>query len=268
MSTSAIIFSKNRAAQLDLLLNSIRRNVIAFDDISVLWAATDEDYKKGYLECEAEHPKVSFRRQKTYEFEKQVHALLRKAGDHVAFLCDDDVFYRPFYETEPGEILTEHPDVLCVSYRLGLNTTFCYPMNAEQTVPKMAPHKGIYFWQWKGKEFDWGYPGSLDGHVFRRSHLHALISTGSFSAPNQLEDLLSMACRDAVIPRMACYKESVLVGIPVNIVNTTHRNRHGEVFGRDTKDLNDRYLKGARLRPRRMKFENINAAHQEVRLAF
>ncbi len=119
-------------------------------------------------------------------------------------------------------------------------------------------------WEWAGADGDFGYPGSLDGHVFRKNDLFKLID-GDFHNPNTLEDVIVRNCRGRQ-QLMACYEKSCVVGNPVNRVNETHvGNRYGDEFYTATDDLYDRYVAGERLNPKILP-SKIRGAHQEIEL--
>lgn len=274
-----IIFSKNRAAQLDLLLRSIGcRASDVFNPIYVLYTATEKDYLKGYEICEQEHPEAIFNNERDYfghsAFQHQVETLLSHGKtDNVVFLCDDDIVLRPFLEDPtPEKILQENNSVICVSLRLGLNTTYCYPLRKEQKTPLVSlVIKDSWMWNWRNGDGDWGYPGSLDGHIFRRNMLRTLLAGCEYKNPNELEDQLSVTCgklRDAW-PLMACYETSVITGIPVNLVNDTHdKNRNGETYPKPVVELNRLYLKGQRLNLGSHRRKDVTGAHTELELSF
>lgn len=89
----ALIFSKDRACQLDLLLRSIDRHAPnLYSSLTVLWTASQREYGKGYAVCFSEHAGVKFIAES--DFEGQVRHWLRIVGPKVSFLVDDDVFYR------------------------------------------------------------------------------------------------------------------------------------------------------------------------------
>lgn len=122
--------------------------------------------------------------------------------------------------------------------------------------------------RWADAVDDWSYPGSLDGHVFRKDQLRYLVSAGEWDSPNSLEDHLSLACRrTTTTPLMACYRTSLLLGNPVNRVQTSHiKNRAGEQFPVDTFRLNADFLAGRRLLVQNLQFTDVRAAHCEVAL--
>lgn len=267
---TTVVFSKDRACQLDLLLRTIGKNAPIFEkDLHILWSGSTEEYRRSYEVCVAQHPKISFVEENS--FQTQVLRLLQNARDFVMFLCDDSVFYRPFTHGRaqmPYSILSIRDDVICVSLRLGEHTTECYPMRAAQQVPEFLKVREIRVWKWRGAQYDFGYPGSLDGHIFRKHHARALLLTGTFDNPNQMEDVLNRACHKSALASMACYQRSVLVNLPVNRVNSTHGNRFGETYPLSEEALNDRYLIGGRLSFENMRIGYVKAAHQEEKLVF
>ncbi len=130
---AAVVFSRDRACQLDLLLNSIERNGRGiFRRIYVLYLATNEDHEEGYRICAEEHPLVQFVPDGVTSF--QLTATLLSSADHGCFFTDDSVLYRLLPSEIPQDAL--HDDVLCFSLRLGRNTTWCYPHGKPQRLPR------------------------------------------------------------------------------------------------------------------------------------
>lgn len=81
-----IIFSKNRACQLDLLLRSVS---VPFDTIRVIYTADTPGFRFGYAICRKEHD-VNFIREENLK-QDTLNAI---KGGLNCFLVDDDVFYR------------------------------------------------------------------------------------------------------------------------------------------------------------------------------
>lgn len=119
----ALIFSRDRPAQLDLLLYSIEKHAShLYRSVTVLWTIYgDPDSRSaGYELCCAEHEEIVFVRER--EFEQDTRAWLSiVAGDLVSFLVDDDVFYR-----DAGR-----PERLPWSYRGG---DYDYPFSVDGNV--------------------------------------------------------------------------------------------------------------------------------------
>lgn len=270
MKITPVIFSRDRAAQLDLLLGSLDAWSAdhQFAVPWILYRATTERHDEAYRICAIERERFYFARQETDGgIVSGVSTFLREIEGYVCFLTDDSVFYRA--PTMPVHLADK---VVCHSFRLGLNTTWCYPHARPQRLPDTIGSAGgnQIVWRWQGADGDFGYPGSLDGHVFRVSHLRRMLRVAPQHAnPNRLEDHFNgwVATRlSTEFPLMTAEMTSSLVGIPVNRVNETHPNRYGDRHPFSASDLLERYLAGDRLElpgP-----EGIQGAHQELPLVF
>jgi hypothetical protein len=255
----AIIFSRDRPMQLDLLLTSLEQNAPGIFDPTVIWHAKRDDYMHGYEICAEEHPDARLLREDGLTY--QVRSLMLGI-EYVIFFTDDDVLYRP---------LGSHPLLyegwICFSLRLGDNTTYCYPLSRHQDRP-VSPQDQVVVWSWERGDGDFGYPMSLDGHIFRAQDLLPILHTHNFSNPNWLEETLMRGAKEIGRPLMACFHESHVVGIPANRVNTTTPNRNGETHPYPVQDLNQRYLRGERIDLDALDFSDIRSAHQEIPLVF
>jgi hypothetical protein len=98
-----LIFSKDRACQLDLLLRSIDRWAPRlYGSITVLWTASEPVYERGYRRCIGDSAGVTFWRE--YDFHANVAWWLATCNEQVSFLVDDDVFYAPAPAAAPGPL--------------------------------------------------------------------------------------------------------------------------------------------------------------------
>jgi hypothetical protein len=254
-----VVFSKNRALQLDACLRSIERFAPYAGPVVVLYTASEDAFELGYREL-AVPERVTLVRQD--DFEADVRRVLAEAGEYVVFHTDDDLFF--------GEASSFGPlphELACVSLRLGVNTTHSYPRDRGQALPAFTSGGGFLVWDWLRADGEFGYPMSLDGHVFRTALLRRLLERASFTNPNRLEEELNL--RRHHVPRlMASYTESCLVSLPLNIVTSTHRNRSADEAALSPSALNERFLAGERLDLDAMDFSAIRGTHQVVELAF
>jgi hypothetical protein len=147
-----IIFSKDRACQLDALLRSLEDHLrLNFNHI-VIYTYTNDEFKKGYEMAEKRHPNVKF----VHETNLKKDILSCMVTLQISFMVDDQIMYK---ESPLIKVLGDHT---CFSLRLGCS------------VPQV--HKD--------------YPISLDGHVFRTNEIKPLIESISFNNPNKFESLL------------------------------------------------------------------------------
>jgi hypothetical protein len=262
---ATLIFSRDRAMQLDLLLRSLAVNGRGvFAPIYVLYHATTSEHAESYRVCGTEHPSTTLIADSPSSL--RLAGRLTERADWACCLTDDSVLYLPLSSTLPHEGVA--PDVLCLSLRLGRNTMFCYPHNRTHPLPAFEQRGTLLVWDWTRASGDFGYPGSLDGHVFRGATLRAALYDCLPSAsPNQIEDHLVRAV-DGDRRLMACYQHSHLVGLPINVVNRTHANRNSQSHHYPVASLLQRYLAGERINQDALDFSDVRGAHQEIRLAF
>jgi hypothetical protein len=258
-----LVFSRDRPAQLDLLLTSLERNGGGlFDRPTVLAKWTDHHFYRGYEDCLADHS-AEFLAE--YDFETQVQALALRQPWFCA-LCDDNVLYRDggSFDADPLALLLADEDILCFSLRLGMNTQVCYPMRARQEFGAMIPNADALSWDWRAAEGDLGYPASLDGHIFRRETVTRALEQATFHNPNSLEDALVAGMRHSSRRRMASFFVSALVGVPLNRTATTHTsNRVAEIPGCSPAEMNERFLAGQRLSLATVDAARVDGAHCE-----
>lgn len=266
----ALVYSRDRAAQLDLCLRSIQENGGGlFYSITVLWTASTNDFLRGYTLCEEQHPTVKFI--KETNLKDQSLQLIDKHSPYVCLFTDDDILYRepPDFPT-PNHVLEWEPDVACFTLRLGMNINYCYPLDCEQELPAIEKGDGVMFWEWQKGHLDWGYPGSIDGTVYRTNELLRYLRNREFENPSQLEDQLMQAIRFSQSPQFcSSFYDSLVVNVPANRSSSTHlNNRHGDTHPFGLRDLNTEYLEGGRLSLSEMDFSPVNAAHTELALVF
>lgn len=268
MPLTAIVVSRDRPAQLDLLLRSVTCHADdLFDSVEVVWSASDRDFATGYGVCSSDHPSVNFYQEG--DFRSDVTWQVDQADDYVTFLTDDSFFYREMPEIDPCNVLNAEFEAICFSLRLGQNTGICYPLKGRlQGLPAFIDGGGYLMWEWGCGDADFGYPGSLDGHIFRKYDLLKFMRFDEgWWNPNTLEDVLCRAVYTSTRSYMACLERSVLVGIPANRTSTSHPgNRFGERHFVDHGWLNSEYLRGKRILFPEIHRDAVTGAHQELSL--
>lgn len=263
MRVHSIVFTKDRAMQLNLLLDSILSNAPGSMSISVIYKATNDTYKAGYEKLAASHPEVAMIEE--VDFKEQVLQLMSTPGyDYTCFFVDDDIIYKQFDINQCLSVLEADEDVFCFSLRLGKNVKVCYTMQAQNVLKDEVIEGNIMKWDWSVHYLDFGYPLSVDGHIFRAKEILKLAKKINFNNPNTFEGSLQVFDN---YPRekMASFVESVLVNSPSNIVNDTHPNRSGHELANSPSVLNEQYLGGGTIDLTSMDFSNIVGCHQELK---
>ena len=167
------------------------------------------------------------------------------AAPWCMFLVDDMIF-KTLWSVDGGKpmrYLKANPNVLCLSLRMCPRYDYCY---AENRIVKPPARALFGRWNWCKASGDWGYPMSLDGHVFRHGDIFPLVQQIEFRNPNTFEIALN-SNRIKARPLMTCYAELVVVNLPVNRVQNDYNNRAGEECGVTVEELNALFLAGKRV---------------------
>ena len=261
LSVTPMIFSKDRAMQLEACLTSISTFApYALEDIVVIFRATSPQFAEAYGTLVERHG-VRLRPESD-DFRRDVMEALDRANEHVVFHTDDDVFF-----AAPPAAPSLPPGFAAFSLRLGLNTTYCYPTGSRQDLPSRLDRGDVFAWDWTRADGDFAYPMSLNGHVFSRRLLGRMLARSRFANPNELE--IELHVRRHLAPRwMLAFRQSCVVSIPANIVTSTHVNRAAGTPGLTSEALNSRFLAGQRIDVGAMDFSSVQAAHQEIPFVF
>ena len=151
-----IIFSLNRAMQLDALLNSLMHccTDFSFLEIKIIYKASGDINKKNYNEIIQHYAKYKniifiqenifkndvisvFKccKRKNASWKRIFIAKHRSIYRFVMFLVDDCMFVNYFRISKLVEVLTNNKKCLAFSLRLGSNTTYNYVYNKPQLIP-------------------------------------------------------------------------------------------------------------------------------------
>jgi hypothetical protein len=250
-----LVFSCDRAFQLDGLLRSIAAHDVSYATVTVLAHNWSDGIHRDSLETvRGEHPDVEFVAcDGPAAFEANVRRFL-DGGGRVVFHTDDDVFFRA---PEPG--LLDRPEV--VSLRLGRNTTWCQTNGVEQSPPESMR------WRWRGGEEDFGYPLSINATVYDAGDVERLLDF-PFGNPSELESGLADRRHWFAPEWMVAGEHSCCVSLPLNSVSPWSRCPRGADPDYQPDALCARYLSGWRMDFAAMDFGAVVGAHQEIPLQF
>ncbi len=263
-----LIFSKDRAMQLDATLRSLQFHCsdLCSIQLTVLYKASTLAHQEQYHTLIAEHPLVEFIRE--IDFKSQVCAIL-KNYDFVLFLVDDNLFVRAFSLEQIVAAMKRSNDILGFSLRLGQNTVYCYPARTSQQLPEFTQHDGLLKFDWTISELDFAYPLEVSSTLYRVSDLLELLAQLPFSNPNTLEGWLAN-CKELFLAKryLLCYPYSITFCNPVNKVQHVFANRAGEDICHSADELSELFKDGYRIAIEHYAGFIPNACHQEVKLVF
>ncbi len=294
MLITSIIFSKDRALQLDLTLKTIKQNFGLCTSVVVLYETSEKQYEDSYVTVKEEHPNVYFYKQSHSIFFDILSIIKNANSNYICFFTDDNIVYRnvDISEDALNQVFNlvdesgQRVGCACLSLRLGLNTTKRDFGNGlvNDLIPKLFSLPPFFLWGFTSLPPGgyWSYPLSVDGHIFSKEKILAFCVELEIlnkyyqckyqaskekshwrQTPNEFESKLQRFYFD--MPNaMATLENSCVVNSPNNKVQNQMPNKSGNDFSYTAQDLNSHYKSGKRLNVNNINFDNIVCPHQEI----
>ncbi len=268
--TLGLIFSKDRAMQLDATLRSFYMHCSDAHllDLKVIYKTSNTVHEKQYEDLKKHYVNVLFIKEEG--FKEQVLSVIRKYT-YVLFLVDDNIFLRNFSISDLTNNLNENKNAIGFSLRLGANTVYCYAFHSSQTPPKFTNlTSDILKYDWTSAERDFGYPLEVSSSLYRVKEIYPLLVQLHFRNPNTLEGQLAENKHIYVKTRpiLLCGKLSLTFCAPLNIVQDVCDNRAGSDNCYTSNTLANKFGEGYRINIENYTNFTPNACHQEVPLDF
>jgi len=264
-SVVVVIFSKNRALQLDLCLTGLYKSCTdeELPEIKIIYTC-DELHEKSYKILEFEHPYPEFIRENDFKADL---LLALKHKRYVLFLTDDTIFCGNFSFDRVIRHLDDSYKVLGVSLRLGKNTHRCYPLDMNQPIPIMQYlEENFMYFNWTKAELDFNYALEVSSSIYRVRDILPIISSYPFKNPNSLEALL-YACLGYFTDKLflICFDRSIAFANPLNRVQEVAlSNRYSQLDNHDAESLLNAYMEGYRADYSKYFGMISNGCHMEV----
>lgn len=289
----AFVFSKNRAMQLDSLLNSFKLNCdMLFNPIYILWKSTNGCFASGYDKLINKYLKNKFtsKLEQRYWFveeQKDMKSELNTAldfcssyGNLCTIFTDDCIFYRKFSDVNNTtktihQVFIDLPRLLTFSWRLGKN---CYVQDYRNNTshPVIEPDQVIdNILVWNSRKYyhhlNPGYLFGQDGQTFLIKDLQYILDKfDTLTSMRDFEGCLSEISRQK-LPKIgqtyiAAFDNSYVVNAPLNSVqDETLPTLVQEIT---PEHLNSKYLAGESIDLAGMDFTNIVGCHQNIPYKF
>jgi hypothetical protein len=240
-SLATVIFSKDRACQLDTLLRSMRDHFSPSDHaVHILFKSTTSRFKEGYERLRSKNflPHIVWIEES--RFKTDVMSLLTTIDDTlpIMFLVDDIVFHKKIQADDMLSLFGNRH--LFISLR-------CSRSYAADIRPKFLHSDNYLEWRWTFRSSPrgaWNYPFSLDGNIFRKRFFAGLCKSLDFKGPNSLEGNLHSARKRISVrwrSKALAPCEAVLFNNPLNKVQTEGETWHK---GMSAEELNEKYCSG------------------------
>ena len=285
-----LAFSRNRAAQADLLLRSIARHVHLPHDVHLLHCASGDEYAAGYEILFREHPSVRAWDEAAHTVDEVLRTLLATETRLLfGMLVDDDLLIRDIRpEDRPLQRLAEDRRIATASLRLAPHKTWSQTHDRPMRVPPIrdgavdlgSPRpwvvrrvrsalRALRLLPRNRPDYGcWRVPFAVCGNLYVRERLRAFAEClPRFEHVTSVEPSLCKHRRHWDGPlRATLYEEERLVNLVMNNVDS-----QGERYphpGFSVADMNRRYLDGARLRGDSFEGGRFPSCHVETEPRF
>lgn len=228
-----VVFSKDRALQLYTLLHTYFLHVKNPVPVFVIYSVSNEAHAQSYREVKsaftAHEVAVTFVVEEKSFRDSLLNVLAKIHVSSIFFLVDDIVFIRPL-DLAIAAVIDPHSSIL--SLRHSPHLRYSYTANASQQPPAffstgISPDLLAFNWFEQGHE--WSDPWSVDGQILSTAEVHVLTRISQFKAPNSYEVELK-TFNDIVKGRNGmCFKESKILNLPINRVQSETNNLSGDV---------------------------------------
>lgn len=258
----SIIFSKDRAMQLDGFLASYFENVENYGEIKVLFHVSSEAHKKSYKDLQKIYanfpvefiPETNFRN-------NLIDSIEKSSEDRIIFYVDDMLFSR---KMNYNWLKTVDPltDIVCLSR--GKDLIYSTVLAKKLEIPSFSKiSENLFLFKWNEiHEFsDWTYPIGVSGYMFSRPEILAMIKSTKFKAPNSLEHNLQQFLPYFAMRGGICLEN---VATPCVHTNLTQTEGYNNVLGHfSLEELLDLWNKNKRINYK--EFLGLEVSEAEVK---
>jgi len=277
MKISLFIVSKDRTAQLDLLLTSnVKFCGDLFDEIIVLYNTSTDRFEEGYTELKNKWPDVKW--YKDTVFEQDVRRIAQNIeGDAICVLSDDCVFYEDVgsYADQIRATLSRD-DICSLILGIGGNSTYSGTLAYYFRVPAFhrdTANPDILLWNWKtADKGEFNCPFMLAANCYTKEDYLHYLSSSSFQNPSTLECGMNHTWKNLRPQDMkdlcACLEKQAIVHSLNNRVQDDFKNINGVVFPFTAEDLNEKFLSGQVIDLDNLDFSKVNGLHKEIDFKF
>ena len=220
-----LIFSFDRPLQLYACLESVQRYMTGFENLTVLYRCSTDEFAQGYKKVKDAFPIVNFVAQSMEDpkrdFKPNVQKIVFESPSDYILFGVDDIIVKDFVDLKLCMNQMEKTHAYGFYLRLGRHINQCYQASQLQPVPPSQPlTDGVYAWDLQTGECDWAFANSLDMTLFRKESIEKALVDLKYKTPNSLE----YAWAEKYSPSKAIglyFDRSKLVNIPLNIVGRT-----------------------------------------------
>jgi hypothetical protein len=215
---------------LEALLRSIKENIAGIASTTIIYRVENEQFAAGYDLLQNQYPAHVWQQQGKFP-EKDFKLLTMNAlhsgqSAYVLFAVDDMIVKNKATLSQCTKLL-EDTGAYGFYLRLGTHLDYCYASSSYQPLPALSfITPTVVAWTFGTTTGDWAYPNTVDMTIFRKTDLINELNQLQFRNPNTMEKEWAKQ-QGKVFQRIGlCFVDSVVMNIPLNIVQTEWYNRN------------------------------------------
>lgn len=256
-----LVFSQDRAAQLELFLRSYAQQMSTPLPLTVMYGASSRAHQQAYDEVLDAHRDGGITAISGTSFKTDLLAALKASNArHVLFFSDDIVFIHPI-DTRLLEQWDPRDGIL--SLRLGRNITHSsgHPGTLQPQPASLESatlgEQSLARWRWSTGLQDWALPTSLEGHLLPLPDLVPVAEQASFDAPASLERAIGQYNFLFKWRWGYCWERARIMNLP--LLDMPLPGNHG--IAPDAEQLLDAFQRGLRLDISHLPLAQHNSCH-------
>ncbi len=232
-----IIFSFDRPMQLYALLESLNLNITGIESTTVIYRSSHDRFTQAYAQVAQQFPKVRFiqqGKQPAHDFKPLLLEAFRSGKSPYICFAVDDIIVKTRADMTAATRAMATTGAYGVYLRLGQHLTQCYSESKAQPVPPLSSiENSILSWTLNDGSHDWHYANTVDMTIYRKKDLIKTFVTMDYANPNKLEGIWARYAHEHLNKKGLCFSDSVVVNIPVNLVQDVCHNRHMNAWSTD-----------------------------------
>jgi len=265
-----VIWSKDRACQLDLLFRSIKDNFSFLKNIHILYTFSSEFFEKGYKKLMIKFPNIIFHKETSFK-QNNIDIFNSFTSEFCMGFVDDNVVYNKIdlnMFSKGLQRLRHNPKIHVLNLRLRKDMTYNHPQDCYYPLPKFIEEEYYLLWDWSimNPMNEWGYPCCVDSYVYRTDYYKYCANNLQYNEPNSFEGQINSH---------RVYKESLMLGLLESKIllipnNLTQKGftRHSLNLEYSLENLNKKYLDGFVIDTNNIYGVKNNAPHFEIPFKF
>ena len=215
-----VLFSCDRPLQLYAALESIQRTLSGSVSCTLLYRSSDARFNAAYKEVLSHYPLVRPIKQSDKDFKPLLEEILFESPAEYVLFCADDLIMKEPVDLDLCRRMLDQTGAYGFYLRFGRNIQHSYIAGKPLPQPRSAElGNGIYVWDLRRGEGDWGLANNFEMSLYRKADLKAHFQEISYKNPQTLQEGWMRYLPEKAIGLY--FEQSKMVNLPLNSVQSS-----------------------------------------------